>query len=213
MAASARHAGHVAGSANEGWEALFWLVFERSTNPMLLLDEQRRILSANPAALAAIGRPRGELLGTSLAERFPPAERGQAERDFQSLLRTGERVGTRVLERPDGSSIEVEWAARAAHIGDRRVVIAVGVRDATLPHPARVGEAVAALTRREREVATLIALGADTNEIAASLHVSPETVKSHVRKAMRKLCVHTRAQLVAVALSEGQIARVPHLVG
>ncbi len=46
----------------------------------------------------------------------------------------------------------------------------------------------------------MIALGKDTNEIAAELHVSPETVRSHVRNSMGKLDVHTRAQLVAVAM-------------
>jgi DNA-binding NarL/FixJ family response regulator len=70
---------------------------------------------------------------------------------------------------------------------------------------------VRALTRREREVVTFIALGYDTREIAATLFVSPETVKSHVRKAMSKLGARTRAQLVAVALAGGQIAPVPHL--
>ena len=43
-------------------------------------------------------------------------------------------------------------------------------------------------------------MGLDTGDIAAELHISPETVRTHVRNAMGKLGVHTRAQLVAVVL-------------
>jgi PAS domain S-box-containing protein len=208
---SAKNRGGAAANAEKGWEALFWGVFRRSTNPILLLDERRRLLELNDPAVALIGQTRGELLGTELAERFPPAERDTATRDWRSLLRAGEGVGSRVLVRPDGSSVEFEWAARLAHLGGRRVVLAVWIGDAPRARRARVGECSIPLTRREREVTTLIALGHETRAIAASLHISPETVKSHVRNAMSKLCAHTRAQLVALALSGGQIAQVPHL--
>ena len=36
--------------------------------------------------------------------------------------------------------------------------------------------------------------------IAQTLHVSPSTVRTHVRNSMTKLGAHTRAQLVAVAM-------------
>jgi len=61
------------------------------------------------------------------------------------------------------------------------------------------------LTARERSVIALIAIGQATGEIAETLHVSPSTVRSHVRNSMSKLQAHTRAQLVAVAM-EGQRA-------
>jgi PAS domain S-box-containing protein len=210
MSAGSAPAGTVA-PAQDGWETLFWAVFERSTNPIVLLDEQQRVLEVNEPALTLMGQARGEVLGTSIRERFPAAERSAATRDWHSLLRNGERVGERTLVRPDGSSVAVEWAGRSAEIGGRRVVIAVYLRGSPLTSPAHAGRPVRALTRREREVVTLIALGYDTREIAASLVVSPETVKSHVRKAMSKLGARTRAQLVAVALADGQIAAVPHL--
>lgn len=194
-----------------GWVALFWMVFRRSRNPILLLDERRNILELNDPAVALIGGTREELLGTCLASRFPPAERGVAAREWERVLRSGERTGSRVLERPDGTSVEIEWAARAARIGGRRVVITVWVSDQRLPNPAAVGEFERPLTPREQEVVMLIALGEDTREIAAGLHLSPETVKSHIRNAMSKLCVHSRAQLVAVALTSGQVTWVPSM--
>ena len=59
----------------------------------------------------------------------------------------------------------------------------------------------------EKEVAVLreIALGRETDEIAAILIVSPHTVRSHVKNGMRKLRARTRAQAVAIALARGLI--------
>jgi DNA-binding NarL/FixJ family response regulator len=56
---------------------------------------------------------------------------------------------------------------------------------------------------------TLIAMGRETSQIAQELHVSPETVRTHVRNAMAKLGAHTRAQLVATALCTDSAIRLP----
>jgi DNA-binding CsgD family transcriptional regulator len=69
-----------------------------------------------------------------------------------------------------------------------------------MPWPAPVLSGELPLTEREREVVTLIALGRETAQIAEELHISPETVRTHVRNAMSRLGAHTRAQLVAMVL-------------
>ena len=61
------------------------------------------------------------------------------------------------------------------------------------------------LSGRERAVLGELARGRATEEIADSLVVSPHTVRSHVKAAMRKLGAHTRAHAVAIALSAGAI--------
>ena len=58
---------------------------------------------------------------------------------------------------------------------------------------------------------TLIALGHETAQIAQELHISVETVRTHVRNAMSKLGAHTRAQLVAVVLTTEQAVHGDHL--
>ena len=65
----------------------------------------------------------------------------------------------------------------------------------------------ASLTNREGEIVQLIAGGLDTSDIAGVLHVSPNTVRSHVRNAMSKLSARTRAQLVAQVLAGEGAAR------
>jgi DNA-binding NarL/FixJ family response regulator len=53
------------------------------------------------------------------------------------------------------------------------------------------------LTRREREVAALIAEGLSNKEIAIDLRIGPATVKNHVHNILDKLNVRRRAAIVA----------------
>ncbi len=61
------------------------------------------------------------------------------------------------------------------------------------------------LTEREQEVLTRLADGATNDEIAASLVISPKTVERHRENIMRKLNLHSRAELVRYAIRKGII--------
>ncbi|MCC6224390.1 MAG: response regulator transcription factor [Thermoleophilia bacterium] len=62
------------------------------------------------------------------------------------------------------------------------------------------------LTQRERDVLRLLADGLTNEEIGKRLFISPETVRTHVRKAMARLDADTRTQAVATALRKSLIA-------
>jgi DNA-binding NarL/FixJ family response regulator len=62
------------------------------------------------------------------------------------------------------------------------------------------------LTQRERDVLRLLADGLTNEETGRRLFISPETVRTHVRKAMAKLEADTRTQAVATALRQSLIA-------
>ena len=57
-------------------------------------------------------------------------------------------------------------------------------------------------TPREREVVDLISKGLSNKEIAASLHISTYTVKSHVHNILEKLDLSTRLEIAAFAHKE-----------
>jgi DNA-binding NarL/FixJ family response regulator len=66
-----------------------------------------------------------------------------------------------------------------------------------------------ALTARERQVLACLADGAGRREVARRLHMSPNTVRTHVQNLMSKLGVHST--LEAVALTRPHLAPRPAL--
>jgi DNA-binding NarL/FixJ family response regulator len=68
--------------------------------------------------------------------------------------------------------------------------------------PARVSQ----LSPREREVMHLMAEGRTAEGVGAQLGVSIETVRTHVRNAVRKLQARNRVHAIALALERGEIA-------
>ncbi|MDN5990084.1 MAG: response regulator transcription factor [Lactiplantibacillus plantarum] len=56
------------------------------------------------------------------------------------------------------------------------------------------------LSKREREVFPLVALGYSNKEIAAKLFISTKTVEAHKANIMRKLALNNRADLIRYAI-------------
>jgi DNA-binding NarL/FixJ family response regulator len=71
--------------------------------------------------------------------------------------------------------------------------------------PAIPADRLADLTTREREMMTLAAHGLSNDQIAERLFLSPLTVKTHINRAMMKLTVRDRAQLVVLAYQSGLV--------
>src|SRR5689334_14308087 len=71
----------------------------------------------------------------------------------------------------------------------RRIGIPILVLRRSVSRP---GSPFSALTRREREVAALVARGKRNRQIARELHISEATVKDHVHHALRKLGLASR---------------------
>jgi two-component system response regulator DesR len=82
-------------------------------------------------------------------------------------------------------------AIRAAVVGDGPAP------DAPADSPATAADR---LTRRERDVLELMATGATNREIAARLHLGPDSVKKHAAAIYRKLGVRNRTEATQRAL-------------
>jgi DNA-binding CsgD family transcriptional regulator/sugar lactone lactonase YvrE len=62
---------------------------------------------------------------------------------------------------------------------------------------------IANLTKREREVAMLVAQGLTNREIAATLFIAERTAESHLEQIRRKLELHSRVQVAAWVAADG----------
>jgi DNA-binding NarL/FixJ family response regulator len=108
---------------------------------------------------------------------------------------------------------ELVHAIRVVHRGDAllapavtRTLIAEFATRARAVRPDRkLAALIDSLTEREREVVTHVAAGRTNDEIATVLVVSPATAKTHVSRAMVKLGVRDRAQLVVLAYESGLV--------
>jgi DNA-binding NarL/FixJ family response regulator len=102
-----------------------------------------------------------------------------------------------------------EELSRAIHAVARNEIylssqIAHYVVDESIAHGAdKTSAAYTVLTTREREVLQLIAEGKNTKTIALNLSISIKTVEAHRRQIMKKLKIHSIAELTKYAISEG----------
>ncbi|MFI1486262.1 response regulator [Streptomyces sp. NPDC020747] len=107
---------------------------------------------------------------------------------------------------PDGLRAAIRTVAAGQSLLAPAVTRSVVEEFARLKAPEAAGaERLAALTDREREVMALVAAGLSNEEIGRRLIMSPLTAKTHVSRAMTKLRVRDRAQLVVLAYETGLV--------
>lgn len=189
----------------DGWAALFWSAFKDSRNAMVLLDEHRRHVDVNGAYLKLAGYTRDEVIGRPVWEYIAggPLQTG---REWDRAIARGELSGQAGLVCADGTTVTVQYAGHTEVATGQRLVLFVALSTSRWGrHSRRDSETGTreALSAREREIVQLVAAGETGPEIAEHLHISHDTVRTHVRNAMAKVGARSRAHLVAKALGDG----------
>jgi DNA-binding NarL/FixJ family response regulator len=107
---------------------------------------------------------------------------------------------------PDGLRQAVRVVAAGDALLSPRVTRRLISEFATRPPRPREAAELAVLTGREREVLALVGAGLSNEEIGERLYMSPATAKTHVSRAITKLGVRDRAQLVVLAYQTGLVS-------
>jgi len=164
------------------------------------------IEAAKPAvALIDIRMPR--LSGIEVASRVPAISPGTAVVFYtafgdRALLSEALDAGARGFVLKEAPLTDLVRAVERVAAGETYVdPVLAGILVS-----AQMTAKLPSLTQREREVLRLLADGLANEEIGKRLFISPETVRTHVRKAMTKLEADTRTQAVATALRQSLIS-------
>lgn len=128
--------------------------------------------------------------------------------DSEESIRATFNAGADGYLLKDSSCAELLLAIRSVTVGQQFLCKTISSkivsgylsgRDPRPPIPA----SVQAITSREREVLTQVALGSSNKLIARQLGVSPKTVEKHRSNLMRKLGLHNTAAITMFAIRHG----------
>jgi DNA-binding CsgD family transcriptional regulator len=157
-------------------------------------------------------------LGAGAAPLHPagPADRGGTPAAVRAA--PGDRAFDAAWAEGRATPLEEAVEDALAGVGPRPPAPPAGAAGASpppAPHPpasdggaASRRSATAPLTRREHEVAALVAQGLTNRQIAARLVVTERTAGTHLERIMNKLGAHSRAQVAAWA-AEHRLAGAP----
>jgi DNA-binding NarL/FixJ family response regulator len=141
--------------------------------------------------------------------------------DLDEYAFAGLKAGASGFLLKDVRPHDLTHAIRAVHSGEAAVSPRITRRMLELfadrlPEPAQtgggagtgadgIGQEMAALTAKEREVFDLLATGLTNGEIARRLTVSETTVKTHVGAVLKKLGLRDRVHVVVYAYETGLV--------
>ena len=184
-------------------------LFTRSGSAMLLADDERCYVDANPPACELLGLTREEILEKRIEDLSPPELKDQVPAIYQAFIEAGSQAGPFTMIRSDGTEIPCSYSASANVVPGIHLSILIPAEladpELDVVEEEAEPEETARLTDREREVLTLLALGESNATIAKQLHLSSETVRSHTRSARLRLGAKSRSHAIALALATGQL--------
>jgi DNA-binding NarL/FixJ family response regulator len=160
--------------------------------PAYVLDRNAIVRWLNPAAL----RHFGDIRGKRIAQVVEPDYATAARQEFAAkILGTVETTEASIaLRTADGRRVSVDISS--TQLLDRGTIVGVfGLADPS-DEPAPERTTSVQLTPRQHDVLGYLARGRSTQEVAAGLGISTETVRNHVRGLMRNLGVHSRLEAV-----------------
>jgi DNA-binding NarL/FixJ family response regulator len=191
----------VVGEAGTGAEAVAVALRERPD--VVLMDIRMPDVNGIEATRRITGSDEGADVRVLILTTF----------DLDEYVYAALRAGASGFLLKDTPPADLLSAIRVIAAGDALIAPSVTRRligeFASRPEPGKApSRGLEGVTDREREVLTLIARGLSNNEIAAALHVSLATAKTHIGRLLAKLNARDRAQLVIVAYETGLVRAV-----
>ncbi len=181
----------------------FASVLEGVDVPSWIVDERGTFVWLNDAYVDRFGDHRGERIWSTVS----PKCADDVERRLVQLWTDRNNIGAAVhfeveAVTRDGRAVRSEISAVRLQPGRFRGAV-FGVT--MTKRRRKKNETPSHLTRRQLEVLQLLAAGRSTEQIAAELVVSQQTVRNHVHRILRAFRAHSRLEAVVEARRQGFI--------
>jgi DNA-binding CsgD family transcriptional regulator/PAS domain-containing protein len=156
--------------------------------PVILTDLDAQVLFRNRAARNTSAGTPDDPVSESIGEAL-------------DAFRThGKRVHTRSVRRPGTGD---QLITKSFHLSERLDIAVTLVFNSGGEQLKRL-PAWNVLSRREQEIAELVAQGLTTKQIAERAFISENTVKQHLKRVFAKVDVHNRAELVQLVWAHSE---------
>ena len=169
-------------------------VLEHINVPSYLIEASGIIRWVNAAARRLVG----DVAGRQFTSVVAPENTRRARELFARKIVGGTAAtdaGVSIID-TKGNRVGVEITSVPVYNGEHVVGVFGQVSDIVEePH----AHPDLGLTPRQAEVLELLERGRSTKQIAQELHLSPETVRNHVRHVLRAIGAHSRLEAVAIA--------------
>jgi PAS domain S-box-containing protein len=165
--------------------------------PAFIVDRNGIVTWLNDAAKELFGDLVGRPVTSVVAPQYVALMQEQLERKLRGARSTDYEVEVMTA---DGRRRRAEISSVPIAHGDSCHAV-FGI--ALVGPPVDQAAPSVSLTPRQYQVLRMLAEGAATDQIAAALHLSRETVRNHVRNILRALGAHSRLEAVAVAHRRG----------
>jgi len=106
----------------------FRAAFDNALDAMLIADDNANLVDANPSASAMFGVPKEEMTQHRSSDFVETGQRQEMEKRWQIFLKDGQQTGEFRLCRPDGTTRELEYRAKASFLPNRHLSV---LRDIT----------------------------------------------------------------------------------
>jgi len=133
--------------------------------------------------------------------------------DDDYLLARAVQAGASGMLRKTEAVLDVASTVRRAHRGEAiHNEVEVELAQRRLRHRRDLDDDARArldrLTPRELEILSLMAVGRSPDEIATSLAMSPNTLRTHTQNVLTKLRVHSKMEALVLAIRHGKVTTV-----
>jgi PAS domain S-box-containing protein len=161
--------------------AQFSAIFDTALDGIVIFDDEMRLLVGNPAAAQILGRTAEQIAGALMADIMSTENAEVLARQYRELMVDGTKRGMMRGIRPDGTSVDIEYVARAnivpgRHLAQLRDMTVTRTLEQELRHAQKmqaIGQLTGGIAHDFNNLLTVIVAESDFLLYPGTIHDQP----------------------------------------